>query len=63
MAIKYVAAIWDESETVYVTAGGFTPFLDQAVLFDDYKGPLHPIMNWLPVFIVDDLMDDDDMPK
>lgn len=61
MAIKYVAAIWDEDETVYVSKNGLTPILNDAVLFDDCKQAIHPIMNWLPVFIVDDLINDDDI--
>jgi len=61
--IKYVAAIWDEDETVYVSKYGLSIHLADAVLFDNCKYPLHPIMNYLPVFIVDDLMDEDDMPK
>lgn len=61
MAIKYVAAIWDEDETVYVSRNGLTPILNDAVLFDEYKQTIHPIMNWLPVFIVDDLIDNDEI--
>lgn len=61
--IVYVLGIWDEDNTVYAsTRGGFTPFLDEAVYWysvDDIPQPIHPIMNWLPVFIVKDLMDEE----
>ena len=61
MAILYAVGIWDEAETVYVSKhGGLSPHLSDALLFGDTKQHIHPIMNWLPVFVVDDLMDEDD---
>ena len=58
--ILYAVGIWDEAETVYVSKhGGLSPHLNDAVLFKDTKQYIHPIMNYLPVFVVDDLMDED----
>lgn len=60
--IRYAIGIWDESNTVYVSKhGGLTPVLSDAFLFDDTNQHIHPIMNWLPVFVVDDLMDDSEV--
>lgn len=56
--ILYVVGIWDEDNTVYVAKrGGLSPRLSDAILFENTNTPIHPIMNYLPVFIVDDLMD------
>ena len=58
--ILYVVAIWDEDNTVYVAKrGGLSPILSDAILLKNTDTPIHPIMNYLPVFVVDDLMDDE----
>ena len=58
--ILYTIGIWDEKDTVYVSKyGGLTPDLSEAILFGNTEGYIHPIMNYLPVFVVDDLMDEE----
>ena len=58
--ILYAIGIWDESNTVYVSKhGGLTPILSDAMLFGNTEGHIHAIMNYLPVFVVDDLMDEE----
>ena len=54
--ILYAIGIWDEADTVYVSKhGGLTPILSDAMLFGNTEGHIHAIMNYLPVFVVDDL--------
>ena len=58
--VLYAIGIWDEANTVYVSKqGGLTPILSDAMLFGNTEGYIHPIMNWLPVFVVEDLMDEE----
>ena len=60
--IVYVIGIWDEDNTVYVSKyGGLSPILHDAMFWKNIKDipPIHPIMNWLPVFVVEDLMDEE----
>lgn len=58
--ILYCIAIWDELNTVYVAEHGLSPNLNEAILFKDTKGVIHPIMNYLPVFVTDDLIPEDE---
>lgn len=58
--IKWCIGIWDEDNTVYVAESGLTPLLYHAILYDEPKGYIHPIMNWLPVFMIDDLINSEE---
>ena len=62
--IKWTIGIWNEDNPLYISMDSkkrvyMTPNLGDALIFDERKGKIPDHSVWLPVFIGDDLTEDE----